>query len=68
MMVDNQATVRKIKAALDEMAMDTMPSGRLRHDGQGLPFSECEVAELGVADPFPCITIRYWPNGRGDAP
>jgi hypothetical protein len=57
--------ISDIREFLDEHVLNRVPADKLRHDGNELPFSELEVEDgLIVPNPFPCVTIRYWPNGR----
>jgi hypothetical protein len=57
-------TIKAIHEALDEIILDDVPSQFLRADHTGLPFSEIEVIDDKQPNPFPCISIRYWPNGK----
>lgn len=55
--------INKLHEAIDKLVFESAPSERVRSDGVGLPYSEIQVTEDSQPNPFPCITIRYWPNG-----
>lgn len=57
-------TIKKIHEALDAIILDTVPSCFLRAEGESLPYSVIEVVDERQPNPFPCISIKYWPNGK----
>lgn len=58
-------TTRMFKEAMDRIVTETVLSGHLRLKNGGLPYAICEVTTSVMPDPFPCITVKYWPNGKG---
>jgi hypothetical protein len=61
---DRKRRIAMIKEVMDSVTINTCPSGLLRHENGGLPYSECEVLDVVSSDPFFCITVNYWPNGK----
>jgi hypothetical protein len=57
-------TFKRLHEAMDRIILSEMPSIMLRADNTGLPYSEIEVTEGPLPNPFPCLTIKYWPNGK----
>ncbi len=64
-MAEHKTAVRRIKEAFDSILMETAPSLYLRAENGRLPYSVCEVTETMAAEAFPCLEVKYWPNGKG---
>lgn len=46
---------------------DTRPAFHFRDKTGAYEFMEMEITEDPVGPaPFPCITVKVWPNGKGD--
>jgi hypothetical protein len=57
--------ISEIRDFLDEFVLNRIPSERLRSKGVELPFSCLDVEDGFITpNPFPCVTIKYWPNGK----
>ena len=46
--------------------LNTRPSFHFRDKTGEHRYMEIEVTFTGEPTPFPCITVRVWPNGKSD--